>query len=187
MKCLISVNSSISKLITGCWIATHLKAGNPQQFPLMHMRGGYFLGSKYSTFTHAQGWFYTGIHLCPALVWIHSFDQIKYFIVYIMLSVHGYAFKSASKCIFVVVTHLWTIVKVGIICHLFSTRDRWQPKMLLTIEEHGSKIARNSVFDCHLSPVGRQMAIKNSVSNDFLSTLSVVLMFLIAAYPLFSH
>ena len=43
--------------------------------------------------------------------------------------------------------------------------------MLLTIDEHGSKIARNSIFDCHLSPVGRQMAIKNSVSNDFLSTL----------------
>ena len=30
----------------------------------------------------------------------------------------------------------------------------------------GSKIARNSVFNCHLSPV----AMKNSVSNDFLST-----------------
>ena len=28
----------------------------------------------------------------------------------------------------------------------------------------------NSVFDCHLSPVGRQMAIENSVSIDFLST-----------------
>ena len=32
---------------------------------------------------------------------------------------------------------------------------------LLTIDEHGSKIARNNVFHCHLS---RQMAIKNSVS-----------------------
>ena len=42
--------------------------------------------------------------------------------------------------------------------------------MLLTIDERGYKIARNSVFDCHLSPVGRQMVIKNSVSNDFLST-----------------
>ena len=28
-----------------------------------------------------------------------------------------------------------------------------------TIDKHGSKIARNSVFDCHLSPVGRQMSI----------------------------
>ena len=25
----------------------------------------------------------------------------------------------------------------------------------------------NSVFDCHLSPVGPQMAVENSVSNDF--------------------
>ena len=41
--------------------------------------------------------------------------------------------------------------------------------MLLTIDKI-SKIGRNSVFECHLSPVGRQMAIKNSVSNNFLST-----------------
>ena len=30
------------------------------------------------------------------------------------------------------------------------------------------KIAKNSVFDCYLSPV-RHMAIESSVSNDFLS------------------
>ena len=39
--------------------------------------------------------------------------------------------------------------------------------MLITIDEHESKMARNSVFDYHLSPVGQQMAIENSVSNDF--------------------
>ena len=33
----------------------------------------------------------------------------------------------------------------------------------------GSKIAVNSVFYCHLSPVGRQMAIENTVSSDCLS------------------
>ena len=43
--------------------------------------------------------------------------------------------------------------------------------MLLTIEtDTGSKIPRNSVFDCHLSPVKQQMEIENSVSNDFLSS-----------------
>ena len=42
--------------------------------------------------------------------------------------------------------------------------------MLLTIGKRGSKFVKNSVFDCHLSPVGRQMAIENSVSNNFLST-----------------
>ena len=31
----------------------------------------------------------------------------------------------------------------------------------------GSKAARNSVFDCHLSPIGRQKASENSVSDDF--------------------
>ena len=49
-----------------------------------------------------------------------------------------------------------------------TTPGRRQSKMLLTIDERGSKIARNSVFDCHLSPVGRQMAIEKSVSNDFI-------------------
>ena len=47
------------------------------------------------------------------------------------------------------------------------TPGRWQSKTLLTKDERGSKIDRNSVFDCHLSPVGRQMAIENSVSKDF--------------------
>ena len=50
------------------------------------------------------------------------------------------------------------------------TLGRRQSKTLLTIDERGSNIARNGVFDCHLSPVWRQMAIKNSVSNGFLST-----------------
>ena len=50
---------------------------------------------------------------------------------------------------------------------IIITPDRRQSKTLLTVDERGSKIARYSVFDCHLSPVGRQMAIENSVSNDF--------------------
>ena len=51
---------------------------------------------------------------------------------------------------------------------------RRQSKTLLTIDECGSKLARNSVFNCHLSPVRQQMAIENSVSvvNDFLSTFA---------------
>ena len=48
---------------------------------------------------------------------------------------------------------------------ILSTPDRRHSKTLLTIDERGSKIARNIVFDCHLSPVRRQMAIKNSVSH----------------------
>ena len=45
-----------------------------------------------------------------------------------------------------------------------TTPDRRQSKMLLIIDECGSKIARNSVF------FGLEMAIENSVSNDFSST-----------------
>ena len=50
------------------------------------------------------------------------------------------------------------------------TPDRWQSIPFLTIDARGSKIARSSVFDCQLTPAGRQLAIENSVSNDFLST-----------------
>ena len=47
------------------------------------------------------------------------------------------------------------------------TPGRRQSKRLSTIDKRGSKIDRNSVFDCHLSPVWRQMAIKNSVLTIF--------------------
>ena len=47
--------------------------------------------------------------------------------------------------------------------------ERQQSKIFLTIDEHGLKIARNSVFNYHLSQVGRQTAIKNSVSMIFFS------------------
>ena len=47
------------------------------------------------------------------------------------------------------------------------TPGRQQSKMLLTVDKRGSKIARNSVLDHPLSQVGRQIAIKHSVSNDF--------------------
>ena len=43
-------------------------------------------------------------------------------------------------------------------------------KTLSTIDERESKIDRNSVFDCHLSPVWQQMTMENNVSIDFLST-----------------
>ena len=54
--------------------------------------------------------------------------------------------------------------------YILVTLDRWQSETFLTIDERGSYIARNSVYDCHLSPDWQQMVIVNSVSNDFLST-----------------
>ena len=58
-------------------------------------------------------------------------------------------------------------------CHnkrSFITPDRRQSKTLWTIAERGSQIARNCVFDCHLSPIRRQTAIENSASKDFWSS-----------------
>ena len=67
------MNDSISRLITGCWIATQLieincKVGNPQ-LSFTSCTGVEFvlLGGEYL----ARGWSYTGIHLCPVLVQIH--------------------------------------------------------------------------------------------------------------------
>ena len=45
--------------------------------------------------------------------------------------------------------------------------DRRQSKVLLTIDKRENKITRSSVFDCHLSPFGRKIAIENLVSNEF--------------------
>ena len=60
--------------------------------------------------------------------------------------------------------------KDGMYLMPISTLVRWQSKTFLTIDKRGTKIVRNRVFDCHVSPIGWQMAIKNSVSNDFWST-----------------
>ena len=53
--------------------------------------------------------------------------------------------------------------------------------MLLTMDEGGSKLARNSVFDCHLSPGWRQSKTLFITIFDLRS--SIVLTFSIAAYP----
>ena len=65
------------------------------------------------------------------------------------------------------------------------TPFRRQSKTHLITVKRGSKIVRNSLFDCHWSQVGRQMAIKNSVSNNFylLSPMVHVLTISIAANP----
>ena len=66
---------------------------------------------------------------------------------------------------------------------LFNLHSRRRSNTLLAIDERESKIARNSVFDCHLSLAWRQMTIENSVSNDFYLRSSIVLTFSIATYP----
>ena len=41
--------------------------------------------------------------------------------------------------------------------YYLCTLDRKQSKTFLKIDKCGSKIAKNSVFDCHLSPIRRQI------------------------------
>ena len=57
-----------------------------------------------------------------------------------------------------------------LICIGVNTPYMQQSKTLFSIKERGSINARNSVFDCHSSPIWRQMTIENYVSNDFWST-----------------
>ena len=67
----------------------------------------------------------------------------------------------------------------------FITPDRRQSKTILTIKKkHGLKIARNSVFDCHMSPqLGDKWQSKTLFLTIFYLRSSIVLLFLIAAYP----
>ena len=48
-------------------------------------------------------------------------------------------------------------------------------------------INRNSVFDCHLSPHWRQMAIKNTFYRFLIRVRRLLIMFSIAAYPVCSY
>ena len=50
------------------------------------------------------------------------------------------------------------------------TLVRWQSKTLLAIDDHRSIIARKSVFNCNLLPVWQQMAIQNTVSDNYWTT-----------------
>ena len=47
------------------------------------------------------------------------------------------------------------------------TPDRRQLKKVNAIDKGRSKIVKNRVFDCHLSPDWRQMATEHTVSSDF--------------------
>ena len=61
--------------------------------------------------------------------------------------------------------------------HLITpVKRQWKTLLDLTIDECGSIIARNSVFDCHL-------AIENSVLTIFDLRSLIVLKFSIAVYP----
>ena len=49
---------------------------------------------------------------------------------------------------------------------------RRQSETLLTSDERGSKIDRNSVFDCHLSPIGR-FRLEPSLLYSFMSIYGI--------------
>ena len=53
------------------------------------------------------------------------------------------------------------------------TKDRRQSKRLI-LSTNVDQTYEKQFFDCHLSPNWRQMAIKNTVSSDFDSFLSIV-------------
>ena len=59
-------------------------------------------------------------------------------------------------------------------------------KNALIIDERGSKVTRNSVFDCNLSPAGRQMQLKTLLITIFDLRSSIVFTFPIAANPVYT-
>ena len=96
---------------------------------------------------------------CKSDMWFNrNTSTDKSFVLILLLFRHQYSLSASHSFIF------------------FPGKDRHKKPQfvtnsfsfeLLTIDERGSTIDRNSVSDCHLSPVGRQMAIENSFSNYF--------------------
>ena len=86
-------------------------------------------------------------------------------IILILLNNEIFTKPDIADTLTVYVTALLPVINVhcrnhnGIACIgvglAITTSGRRQWKTLLTINERGPKIARNSVFDSHLSPVGR--------------------------------
>ena len=74
----------------------------------------------------------------------------------------GLLIKVTIKCVNI---KLWDIL--GCFHYILNPPRSIKLISFLTIVKRGSKFARNSDFDCDLSPVGRQIAIEISVSNDF--------------------
>ena len=71
----------------------------------------------------------------------------------------------------------------ALITHRELTSDMRQSKTRTRV-----KLARNSIYDCHLSLVRGQMAIENSVSDGFLYLrVPIVLTFSIAAYSVWDE
>ena len=67
------------------------------------------------------------------------------------------------------------------------TPDRWQSKTLLTVDEHGSNIARNSVFDCHFRKESDKWQSKNLFLMIYSLLSLIVLKFSITTYQVCYH
>ena len=61
---------------------------------------------------------------------------------------------------------------LGVFSHMIGSNRK-----ILTVDAHGLKIARYSVFDCHLSPIWQLMAIKTLFLTIFYLCSSIVLIF----------
>ena len=73
-----------------------------------------------------------------------------------------------------------TVYPVAISTCIINTPGRQQSKTLSTIKERRSRIIRNSVFDCHLSPNGNQ---KHCFYQFFILLCRLLIAFSISAYP----
>ena len=90
----------ISKLITGFWIATHLKAGNPQHFSPHAQAWIFFCWAASISHSHRHRGDFTLVSIYIQ----YSFEYIHLIRSSISLCICCLFTVSASKCIFVVVT-----------------------------------------------------------------------------------
>ena len=71
-------------------------------------------------------------------------------------------------------TTLLVFSRRGSFYYPFLTPDRRQSKTLKLSMNSNIKIVKNTVFDCHLTPDWRQMAIENTISSYLIDLRSSI-------------
>ena len=102
-----------------------------------------------------------------------------FFLINFLFCIHGENHMAA------VASHL-TFLASGDLCRMLQTVLIQIRTDRMSIDKQGSKIARNSVFDCHLSPVCDKWQSKTLFLTIFYLCSLIVLTFSIPAYPVWA-
>ena len=138
----------------------------------------------------AYGWF-TCIILTPTSRNLSRLARFCHFIRSLSLETFF-----TTRHIMAFIWHFLNLLNHGMTCNLMRKGTMVCRKLIYSISTPGRRqtlilstnVVRNRVFDCHLSPDWRQMAIEKTVSSDFFIHVRRLLRtFSIATYPVWFH